>query len=306
MPYMEKLYPILIFALLQTAAAQEQSRINLSEMTAEEVNQLSEEDLENVSAEALFLKLGELEGANFPYLDMVRVMLYRSYYAFPDNPPLLEQIKAFQRDNDFEPTGQLTYGQFSLLGDQPNPQGKRLYLDAYYSVRILRSFALASGTWEIIGENHAYPLNYSSFRCLNPENFGDDEGVCTEEATYVDDSSSFAINIYDQAESEYRIVSWEEDQIVAVMTGDCRNNTLTINASTEEVSLVTTNSNSAGCTVEGTSSSVTIPPLSAPRVSVLRDTREVFNKYYEDRNEKIEQKWSKRFQEFMAEMQEKL
>ena len=141
---------------------------------------------------------------------------------------------------------------------------------------------------------------------MNPENFGDDEGVCTEEATYVDDSSSFAINIYDQAESEYRIVSWEEDQIVAVMTGDCRNNTLTINASTEEVSLVTTNSNSAGCTVEGTSSSVTIPPLSAPRVSVLRDTREVFNKYYEDRNEKIEQKWSKRFQEFMAEMQEKL
>ena len=280
--------------------------IDIDEITAEELNALPAEALNDLPALEVFEKIVELEDdmSSFPFLEMVQVMLYEKYYAFPDSPPLQQQIMAFQEDNGFEPTGELTMGQFEILGESPDVYGGRVSFSfAYLSVyQIDNQYARATGTWEIIGENHAYPLNISEIICRDYSGINAAEGQCIDTKTYVDDSFMAGF-ISEGGEDEYKIVSWDDNQLIASASGGCRNITLTLNFSTEEVTSVATNNNEEGCSIEGLTGTVNLPPLTTPRVSVLRDTDEMFDQYYEDKRAEIEKGWSKDYLDFIKELQ---
>ena len=164
-------------------------------------------------------------------------------------------IKLFQEDLGDEPTGVLSIGQLYQLGKReefvtlaraqvhPITVGlsatKDEYIDGYASVQ---------GTWTIIDDRIAFPLNKVSISC-NREELRCEEKIINvqDKADYNSTLEDFGSTIFvNTEEASYRIIDWSSDEIIAKPLpgeGGCRSTTLTLNFATEEFISTTTNRN---------------------------------------------------------------
>ena len=210
---------------------------------------------------------------------MVNRGLHRLFYNFNNDLSLPQQIKEFQQDNGFKVTGILTWGQFGVLNEISNiNEPTRIYLDGTAEVYSIseNNYIFVSGTWDIIGEDEAFPINKSVITCDKSTNKCIDEyermlthktirGIKVPNSVYVSDSGK----------DEYEIVLWDDQEIIAKQSGSqngCRSVKLNINHKTSDVQQVTTQ-NEDNCPMD-------IPRLESARVAKLISSMGFQSKYW--------------------------
>jgi hypothetical protein len=120
-----------------------------------------------------------------------------------------------------------------------------------------KSAVYVTGTWVIVGELIADPINLSKIRCIK------EDRVCKEIWAYIYDNKQL-----DFDENEWTITNWTKNEITASDDSSaCRSLTLTINFATNEVIKVTRN---GGTVPEACRAAISIvKPLAKPTISRL-------------------------------------
>lgn len=144
--------------------------------------------------------------------------------------------------------------------------------------------ATARGTLVMRGEQIAYPVNWVQIECEKEARRCELQKteIAGPTARTLSFSAPDAYNLSQRASTEsYDITRWSSDVIEARSVPDsdrpeCRFTTLTLNAVTKTVSMVTQDGGKP-CVLPGGG---TLPPLEAPRVVTLANTEEVFSQHF--------------------------
>jgi hypothetical protein len=197
---------------------------------------------------------------------MIKINLHRLYYNFDNSLLINEQIKNYQRDHNFPDDGNLTYKQFTLLAGlaEINEPSELYILGSKISSSSSDGDLIEiDGTWDILGEEEAFPINKSKLICSKKSMVCSDEyqRFVTHEVKF---NKKLPISSYytDSGTDYYSIISWDEEEIIAKLNADnaCRSVVLTLNYKTDEVQQITTNKEQ-DC------------PLDFPRLESARVTR---------------------------------
>jgi hypothetical protein len=199
-------------------------------------------------------------------------------------------VTQFQRDIGEPETGALTFGQMDTLekrsetvktsdikvglpvGDKDGP---RIYMT--------KDYATAQGTLIIEGDKPDWPLNITNFECYR------DWGYCYQADVDIDDKSgsSYYVNAIS---SLLKIVTWNEDKVVANNKGLCATTTTTINVKAKEFYQITRN-NGQSCTP--------FEPLAKPQISKLVSGFNVSQDYYAQKQKEADGYRSKEYQAYL-------
>ena len=137
-----------------------------------------------------------------------------------------------------------------------------------------RDRASARGTWEIVGEQIADPINTVQIQCVKSTR------TCEE---YVASIASVGESHYLHLEpSSYQVLRWSSNEILAENDAEtsCRHVLLRLNQSTNEVTQTITSNSQKGCETLGGES---LPTLESPRVVRMVDGVKAAIPYYEKR-----------------------
>ena len=194
-----------------------------------------------------------------------------------------EHIKQLQKRMDAPQTGLLLKEQFDVLSNAASTLMERKVFPPP-GMLISGSIAgqiIAQGTW--VMDDDAFPVNYSKIRCEKSEQ------VCTEVGLSVAMPHQFFsdddFNVMLDEATKYKVVTWESDEVTAVAESLCRKTRLTINTTTKQASLVTTDNSKDGCTLP---TGGNIPNLGKPRVATLGDGFKEPKKKYDARNKQAQ------------------
>ena len=150
-----------IILMVMTWNSVQASERDLSALTKEDLEAMPAEQLNALPADTVFKSIGDPEFYDL----LVRIALYNRMYAFPDSPPLFEQITAFQKDIGATQSGKLTFGEASkLMEGNIAKLPTAVYASGYAKPYIDDTLASVEGTWTIVGDDIAYPVNSSRFR----------------------------------------------------------------------------------------------------------------------------------------------
>lgn len=203
------------------------------------------------------------------------VSLHRLKYSFANDDTLKEQIQTFQADIGQAATGVITFGQFVRATEwaeitTPN----KIYMRGTGEAsEIATNYVYATGSWDILNENEAFPINSSDISC-DKSNLR-----CIEEyKNYLTHEIKFGLMlpiesyILNEGTTFYDVISWTDEEILAKPNGvnNCRSVLLNINYITGKVQQIV-NNNSGDCD---------LPKLKAPRVSELVDSNEFQSQYW--------------------------
>ena len=286
-------YILILICSLAPSLAYSAESVDINSLTSEELNQLPVETLNPLPAKELFNKMG----MEIMYDELIPISLYLLFYSYPTNLPLKKQILAFQSDRGFPETGELTFEQAAILIKSMEALfPTTIYFSGSAEPYMSDDFAFVTGTWTILGDDKiAFPVNESTIRCYK------NRSVCEEEAINVtthelDDSGKRVPKdnyFVSKSDSELNIISWGDTEIIATTEAKCRNTTLTINSSSNEVTFVTRNSGKDCTLLDGS----ILPPLTQPRVSVMVEGFKTTHAYFQELNTSVSAGWSSRFQE---------
>src|SRR3990167_9923001 len=284
----KKILTVLIVIFAMSACYGEvNDNIDIEKMTIKQLNELPKDKIENLPAVPLMTKIfsedkdfekhNKISQQKF-IIGMIELALnyLKFYYQNPtgiENSHLTDAIKKFQMSIGKPGTGVLTAGEFSILMNNKDlvmPDGIDLPgFTGAPSVYRSGGYVSAEGTWIIVGENIAYPIQISKIRCIK------DEKTCIEAnayiATFGDNSRMLNVELED-----YYITKWDDEEVTADTSGGCRVATLIINTKQKEVSSITRNYNESECEIIPGKS---IPKLEKPRVSRLVGGYDVSKEY---------------------------
>lgn len=280
---------IVLFLLIFSAVcyATVDDKVDLNKMSIKQLNELPKDKIENIPAVPLMTKMLS-EDKNFKKLNKVAPQTFvvglieialnnlKFYYQNPtgiENNNLTEAIKKFQASLGKPPTGILSTGEFSILmGNQDLVIPQKITLPGFSekpSVYRGYGYVSAEGTWTIIDENIAYPIQISKIRCIKAEK------VCIEANSYVATFNDNSKMLYVEIE-DYYITKWNDEEVTADTSGGCRVATLIINTKEKEVTSITRNYNESACEITPGKS---FPKLDKPRISRLVGGYEISRDY---------------------------
>jgi hypothetical protein len=265
---MTKLAPcILALALLCAAPAVGQDVPALDRMTLDQINALSPEQVRVAPVRKLLMKSGaEMTPAASDLVlgSMLAMLQYDVHAADGFTADELQlATAAFQSDLGQPSTGEMTVAQFEELGRRLNEvNATPVYvLGQEPTVHISKDFGIADGTWQIIGDTIAFPINRVNIECFRQF------GHCFVSRAHVDVGTgststplkgSYSLHL---ATELHLVTSWTATEISMEGGGDCRRTTITMNANSGEVVELTRNNTKGEC--EG----IPLPKLDQPRVA---------------------------------------
>ena len=169
----------------------------------------------------------------------------------------INAVKEVQRKFNEKADGLLTFSQYQKLQTIANiyKTPKDVYVGGNFMVRKFGETAFVTGTLEIVDEEIANPINYHSM-LLNKKSM-----ICRDSNFHVGENSS-GVAIY-LDETNYEIISWEDDEVVCKKDYTCRSEKLIINFKSKSVDLITTNREDDECK--------DLPKLKSARVSRIID-----------------------------------
>ena len=205
----------------------------------------------------------------------VEVALHKLKYSFANNDTLKEQIKAFQADIGQATTGVITFGQYVRVNELAEVTSPNTFYirGTGQASEILTDYVTATGSWDILGEDEAFPINSSYIMCdkTNLE--------CREEyKQFRTHEEKFGLKLpsqsyyFDDGTTYYDVVSWTDEVIIAKPNtpNQCRSVILNINYVTGKVQQIVNNKD-AECA---------LPKLQAPRISELVDSVDFQSQYW--------------------------
>lgn len=188
-------------------------------------------------------------------------------------------VKQFQEDLGDKPNGILTVWQIHNLEKCAGTQNLAnvFFPDQFYS-RKTDTYATVTGTFVILDEKIAYPINYAEVTCYKSD------GYCKVEQLFLtipkDDAWSQNYHVRQFDPEYYNITSWTKDAVDAVpdeSSTACRTTTMNLNFATEEFYQITRNTGRE-CDVLGTA----MPKLERPRVSQIVDGEKIIAQEFAD------------------------
>ncbi len=287
---------ILVILAISTSSISFSAENDLSTLTMEEINKLPAEERNQLPA----IEVMKLMGVKEEAIDLlIKLALYKQFYAFPDALPIDEQIRNFQKDHGFEADGILKTAQFEILAKTLNGNmPSRILLSGSGEPTSYGDWAHAQGSWAMadkdidIGDNLAFRVNESEIECTK-QNMR-----CTEKAYRFDTHDYDQGKIYPKSsyyfytgEIEYNIIKWGGDEVVAQLVGDCTTRTLSLNFGAKEVTSIARNNGGTCTTLLGQE----MPKLDRPEVRVLRDGFQTTYDYFDELDSAVREGWSSEF-----------
>lgn len=288
-PFVFAMLVYIALAFNQTMAA------NLTEMSDQELNKLSEEQANNLPAIELLARLGSmpdkgkssiaLESAKTKIIFGIEESLYELKF-YPRLPQgkitleFIEAIKKFQILINKPATGELLFGEFSLLAKNSQlNKFQKIYPSGTGDPLIYRNngYVSVEGTWTIQGDKIVYPINKAKIVCILQTKVCEEIGAeIWNFNTSSDNSSMLALNSV-----SYDIKKWDTHEVVAESLHECRINVLTINTSSKEIFQMTRNTTNEKCSVAG----FDVPKLEKPKIAQLVNGYKIAEDYYKLRQE---------------------
>lgn len=199
-------------------------------------------------------------GSETLFAMQLNTLMYSGVHDYPS------AVKQFQRDLGDGPTGILTVFQIAELEKRAEKQKlARVNFPKQFSSYITEERASVEGTFVILDDKIAYPVNHAEVECYR------DAGYCKVMQMYLDvpddDSWAQSYHIFKFDPETYYISNWTKDTIDAEPRQDpsaCRTTTMNLNFATKEFYQITRNSGRK-CEVMGE----VIPPLERPRISQI-------------------------------------
>ena len=274
----------LILIFISTLWAFAEAADNQNPLTEEYLQSLPEEEARSLLARDVFAA-AEIQEELFELT--LKMNLYQLFYAFDGNPSLADQVKAYQRDQGYPVTGEITMGQWR---DMPkiNVQPTPIVFPGISNTPIVNGnndYVSVRGAWKMLSEGDSWPYNHVEYDCDKIDM------TCRERYT--------AVNFPDREYYTFlperrvlRIISWTEEQLIATTSGRCTAENITINFVTGETTSVETNNSVDGCEVFGIDIT-----LAAPRVSVLQNDYDAKLSFENENREAINQHFSSEFVE---------
>jgi len=243
----------------------------------------TEKDLDGLSVQQLkriplseFQRIMYKEGATAKLFSeegmeyLIHLQLSSLGYFNDINSKLLKQkIKSFQETIGDEPTGEFTYGQFDKLNQcvTKHREAKVLPLGSTF-ISINDDYAYAKASLVIDDGNDTYlqptdsssPITHSIIQCDRKDELCRVFTADMKIPSYGDSSSTY--NLFTDVNS-WSIDSWSSDKITASTIGfnTCRNTTMTMNSTSNEIVQLTTNNNKEGCDVMGVKTKLDRPQV---------------------------------------------
>lgn len=265
-----------------------------SKEDAQEIFELLGERAERLSADVVYevLGIGPLGGK------LASVALKGLYY-----PGSETGARQFQKDIGAEPTGELTIGQLKELQRRyARFKDTEIHVGGFGDqVTIYRGtgYVSAEGTWVIEGDDDiAFPVNKSKIVCRKyaSECLLVQADVMIPSVGKSDDSYMLSVD-YDF----YDVVSWNQNEVIAQDSGDCRVTTLTINSNSNEIYEITRNNETESC-----QQGFNLPSLETPRIARMVPGYETVDKWWDERRDKVSEFANPRFIDEMKEAFEAL
>ena len=273
---------LLITSLLVTIATAAHS------WTAEEIEAVPFDERQKLPV-SVYVEAGVMSQTSVD--ELTRLGLYQLMYAYPSAPALTDQIKAWQADNGLPVTGALTVGQYVTLTKRTVTLPQKVYANESPDIYTGRGgFVAVSGTWRIVGDRIAAPVNVSDIRCRKSDSMCTEftaELLLTHEGSGDERRPAEKSYLLHTDVAYWDVVSWTDTEVIAVANGDCRSTVLSLNIASNEVSQTTRNNSAEGC--DG------IGRLEAPRVSVLGPSWDLMHEYWSEIDTLARAQWSTAF-----------
>lgn len=191
-------------------------------------------------------------------------------------------VRAFQKDLGDQVNGVLTVWQIDQLEYRAGLQ-KLSSVGMPEGLVEYRTDAVASidGTFVILGEQIAYPVNYVKVRCDRAESQCRVDQVYLALPTKKSWVQTYHVQQFDP--EYYTITNWSADAVDAVPAGTpgkCRTTTLNLNFRTKEFYEIARNTG-GDCEVMGTK----LPKLEKPRISQIVDGKDVYEREFQQLQE---------------------
>jgi hypothetical protein len=273
---------IFVFIFLWcNALVAEEKLPDFSKMSIEEIEKLPFEVRKKVPIENVpDLK----EMMPFMNIALVKALSSLMYFDLPKKDELANAIKKFQADIGQEQTGKITYEQLGILqsrairiSDNPiNVPG----IGKNILVHKSEDYLLTEGTWILEGEKHGYPINHSRINCSKSR------GTCEVlDMNFIipsldQDSKSYSLFFM---EEEFKIVSWDKQEVISHKKTDCRSNIMTINELKNEVLMIVRDTTDEGCEFL---LGKRFEPLKKPRIARLLPGWDISTQYWDSREKK--------------------
>jgi hypothetical protein len=181
-------------------------------------------------------------------------------------------VKMFQKDIGDPATGVLTVSQIHKLGVRAEYQRLApVGFPTYHHSLMMDGSAQVTGTFKILDEQIAWPVNYAKVACYKSQSYCEllmMDLILPKESDWVRQYSISQPN-----QDVFRVTRWDKHVIEAAPTselGKCRTSTLSLNFKTKEFYQITKNAG-GDCDILG----VKMPKLDKPRISQIVDGKDI-------------------------------
>ena len=287
---------ILLFNLffISCLHANEISSSDIKEMTPEEINELPEEVLNKLDAKEIMKKFDIKENE---FNTLISFALYRLLYFFEkyENEILEEKIKQFQKKINEEQTGRLTMGQWEKLATLTNNFNETEIMplagfgEELNLIRPISNFFQTEGTFYLIDDKIAYPVNKTQITCR--KNYNNCEVIMAfVMLPYENDINN--VFYLDLQIDNYEIIKWDNEDIIAETSSECRSTQLNINFNSNEVFEITRNNKTDECKntmlnqLLESQGEESMPDLDKPRIAKLVPSNDLINKFWKERKKR--------------------
>jgi hypothetical protein len=286
---------ILIATFIGGVSAQS---LDVDGMSKDDLNKLSAEQSKNLPVFKLLNRVDPQTAVGMRA--WVPMMLRNLGYGFREafigsDEQLQRWVTQFQHDIGEPETGVITFGQVDTLSKRSDALKKS---DAEVTlplgdedgpeITLTKDYAIASGTFIIEGDKIYHDLNITTFECYR------EWGYCYQSDVDIDDKSgsSYYVNAMSML---LKIVSWNDEEVVANNEALCATTTTTINVKAKEVYQITRNNGNQSCTP-------LMRPLAKPQISKLVSGFNVSQDYFAKKRKEADGYRSKEYQEYLGAM----
>lgn len=279
---------VLPLALLSSSAVAQPA--NWRSMTPEQLNSLPKE-------QAALLPLFEYLERIDPSMKLASwelitaTMFSRLLFAvdspiYPFGPYLVAAVREFQSDIGVKADGVLKFGEFEQVMGRVQALDKAnfpIFPPFKHEAYITDKFVSFGGTWIIEGDKHAFPVNFTIYKCYR------DEMLCyTAEGYIMGSTGQWTLNVESEVQ---KIIKWDASELLMEDNARCRVSTISLNLKTKDTVMITRDK---GGTCE--TGYAALPKLTTPRISRLVDGFKSVQKANQAERETIQRGFAKRMQ----------
>ena len=126
-------------------------------------------------------------------------------------------------------------------------------------------------------DDDAFPVNYSEVTCIQASQTCTDISISVIQPNQINSDPDFNLGL---STTEYKVVTWGDNEVTATRDTVCRRERLTINTSNKQAFHITTDKSSEPCILP---TGEKLPLLGKPQISALGDGFNEPKKFYDQR-----------------------